>query len=116
MDLEITGTTDRWLKLKKDGIGVDFLGIPILIANISFSKIKICLLILLFLHILASRLLVEYEIKMEVLQLRVVNNVSRAHLEFVFTRRMEYHVTNTFLQVRNLKTCSHNLTPLVAIP
>ena len=41
MDLEITGTTDRWLKLKKDGIGVDFLGIPILIANISFSKIKI---------------------------------------------------------------------------
>ena len=102
MDLEITGTTDRWLKLKKDGIGVDFLGIPILIdkiANISFSKIKICLLILFFLHILASRLLVEYEIKMEVLQLRVVNNVSRAHLEFVFTRRMEYHVTNTFLQV-----------------
>ena len=102
MDLEITGTTDRWLKLKKDGIGVDFLGIPILIdkiVNISFSKIKICLLILLFLHILASRLLVEYEIKMEVLQLRVVNNVSRAHLEFVFTRRMEYHVTNTFLQV-----------------
>ena len=51
MDLEITGTTDRWLKLKKDGIGVDFLGIPILvdiIANISFSEIKIFLLILLF--------------------------------------------------------------------
>ena len=42
MDLEITGTTDRWLKLKKDGIGVDFLGITILIdmiANISFPKI-----------------------------------------------------------------------------
>ena len=112
MDLEITGTTDRWLKLKKDGIGVDFLGIPILInkiTNISFSKIKICLLLLLFLHILASRLLVEYEIKMEVLQLRVVNNVSRAHLEFVFTRRMEYHVTNTFLQVRNLKIFLTNL-------
>ena len=102
MDLEITGTTDRWLKLKKDGIGVDFLGIPILIdkiANISFSKIKIFFINTALLHILASRLLVEYEIKMEVLQLRVVNNVSRAHLEFVFTRRMEYHVTNTFLQV-----------------
>ena len=106
MDLEITGTTDRWLKLKKDGIGVDFLGIPI------FSKIKICLLMLLFLHILASRLLVEYEIKMEVLQLRVVNNVSRAHLEFVFTRRMEYHVTNTFLQVSgwHLKTSSRDIS------
>ena len=44
----------------------------------------------------------EYEIKKEHLTVRSVNNASRAHLEFVFTRRMEYHVTNTFLQVGNI--------------
>ena len=44
----------------------------------------------------------EYEIKKEHLTVSSVNNASRAHLEFVFTRRMEYHVTNTFLQVGNI--------------
>ena len=48
---------------------------------------------------LAPRLLVEYEIKKEVLQITSVNNMSRAYVQFVFTRRMEYHLSNTFLQV-----------------
>ena len=72
MDFEVQGKTEQWLKLEKDGTGVEFL---------------------------ASRLLVEYEIQKEILQIGSKNNISRAHLKFVFRRRMEYHVTNTFLQV-----------------
>ena len=72
MDFEVQGKTEQWLKLEKDGTGVEFL---------------------------ASRLLVEYEIQKEILQVGSKNNISRAHLKFVFRRRMEYHVTNTFLQV-----------------
>ena len=80
MDFEVQGKTEQWLKLEKDGTGVEFL---------------------------ASRLLVEYEIQKEILQIGSKNNISRAHLKFVFRRRMEYHVTNTFLQVvfRLLKKC-----------
>ena len=72
MDFEVQGKDEQWLKLEKDGKGVEFL---------------------------ASRLLVEYEIQKEILQVGSKNNISRAHLKFVFRRRMEYHVTNTFLQV-----------------
>ena len=80
MDFEVQGKTEQWLKLEKDGTGVEFL---------------------------ASRLLVEYEIQKEILQIGSKNNISRAHLKFVFRRRMEYHVTNTFLQVvfHLLKKC-----------
>ena len=82
MDFEVQGKTEQWLKLEKDGTGVEFL---------------------------ASRLLVEYEIQKEILQIGSKNNISRAHLKFVFRRRMEYHVTNTFLQVvfRLLKKYFH---------
>ena len=45
-----------------------------------------------------SRILVEYIIQKEELQTTSVNNFSRANVKFVFRRRMEYHVTNTFLQ------------------
>ena len=82
MDFEVQGKTEQWLKLEKDGTGVEFL---------------------------ASRLLVEYEIQKEILQIGSKNNISRAHLKFVFRRRMEYHVTNTFLQVvfYRFKKCFH---------
>ena len=50
--------------------------------------------------IAASRFLVEYEIQMEALQISSRNNISRAELKFVFRRRMEFHVANTFLQAR----------------
>ena len=49
-----------------------------------------------------SRILVEYIIQKEELQTTSVNNFSRANVKFVFRRRMEYHVTNTFLQVSQL--------------
>ena len=45
-----------------------------------------------------SRTLVEYEIQMEHLQISSENNISKAELKFVFRRRMEFHVANTFLQ------------------
>ena len=53
-----------------------------------------------FTLILASRYLVEYEIQKEALQISSFQNISRAELKFVFRRRMEFHVTNTFLQVK----------------
>ena len=49
----------------------------------------------------ASRTLVEYEIQMEDLQISSKNNISLAELKFVFRRRIEFHVANTFLQVRS---------------
>ena len=43
--------------------------------------------------------MVEYAMEKEVMHITSVNNISRAYVKFVFSRRMEYHVTNTFLQV-----------------
>ena len=57
-----------------------------------------------FVLILASRYLVEYEIQKEALQISSFQNISRAELKFVFRRRMEFHVTNTFLQVKQFTT------------
>lgn len=42
--------------------------------------------------------MVEYEIQAEKLQIDSVNETSVASVMFVFRRRMEFHVTNTFLQ------------------
>ena len=55
----------------------------------------------------ASRTLVEYEIQMEALQIVSENNISKAELKFVFRRRMEFHVANTFLQVNLLHFLMH---------
>ena len=96
MEYEIQGKTENWLKLEKDGEGVELLGEKLILYK-SFMYFW-------NLHILcisASRLLLEYEIQKEVLQTTSVNNVSRAYLKFVFRRRIEYHVTSTFLQVLN---------------
>ncbi len=48
-----------------------------------------------------GRTLIEYEIQLEDLQFESLQNVSRANVIFVFRRRMEFHVTNTFLQVQS---------------
>ena len=45
-----------------------------------------------------GRDLVEYEIQLEKFETRSENNISMAIVKIVFRRRMEYHVTNTFLQ------------------
>ena len=60
--------------------------------------IIIFLLVLYISPTAASRTLVEYEIQMEHLQISSENNISKAELKFVFRRRMEFHVANTFLQ------------------
>ena len=78
MTFEVQGKTDNYIKLSKDPKpGIEFL---------------------------SSRKLVEYEIQMEALEFRSVNNVSQGIVKFVFRRNMEFHVTNTFLQTF-LLTC-----------
>ena len=47
---------------------------------------------------IGDRSLVEYEIQLEKLEIESFNNVSRGTVKIVFRRRMEFHVTNTFLQ------------------
>ena len=42
--------------------------------------------------------MVEYEIQLEDLQIKDDDSYSAAEVKVVFRRRMEYHVTNTFLQ------------------
>ena len=46
-----------------------------------------------------SRLLEEYEIIKEVLHITSVQNISHALVKFAFRRRIEYHLTSTFMQV-----------------
>ena len=46
-----------------------------------------------------SRMLDEYEILKEFLEITSVKNSSRASVKIVFRRRIEYHLTDTFLQV-----------------
>ena len=78
MTFEVQGKTDDYIQLAKDSSpGIEFL---------------------------SSRKLVEYEIQMEALEFRSVNNVSQGVVKFVFRRNMEFHVTNTFLQTF-LLTC-----------
>ena len=72
MVFEVQGKTDNYIKLSKDtDPGIEFL---------------------------SSRKLVEYEIQMEALEFKSVNNISQGIVKFVFRRNMEFHVTNTFLQ------------------
>ena len=70
MVFEVQGKTEQYVQLEQDGQGIEFLG---------------------------GRELVEYEIQMETMEV-TSNNISRAIYKIVFRRKMEYHVTNTFLQ------------------
>ncbi|TRY75302.1 hypothetical protein TCAL_15664 [Tigriopus californicus] len=71
MEFSIQGWTSKYVVLQKDGSGVQYQGL---------------------------RNLVEYEIQLEDLQIGEEDGVSKAIVKVVFRRRMEYHVTNTFLQ------------------
>ena len=42
----------------------------------------------------------EYEILKEVLYIDTIENKSCAHVKFAFRRRIEYHITKTFTQVK----------------
>ena len=44
-------------------------------------------------------MLEEYEILKEVLEITSIRNISHASVKIVFRRRIEYHITNTLLQV-----------------
>ena len=46
-----------------------------------------------------SRVLEKYIILKEIIQISSIGNMSHASVKFVFRRRIEYHVTKTFLQV-----------------
>ena len=46
-----------------------------------------------------SRILEEYEILKEDLEITSIGNSSLASVKIVFRRRIEYHITNTLLQV-----------------
>ena len=78
MVFEFQGKTENYVRLKKDGDGVKFLG---------------------------SRNLVEYDIQLEKLYVRSKNNISQAVVKIVFRRRMEYHVQSTFFQTILLVVC-----------
>ena len=54
-----------------------------------------------------SRLLEEYEIIKEVLHITSLQNISHALVKFAFRRRIEYHLTSTFMQVFQ---CTFNVT------
>ena len=71
MEFAVQGWTTEYVELQIDGNGVEYQG---------------------------TRDLVEYEIQLEELQVMQVSNISRAVVKVVFRRRMEYHVTNIFLQ------------------
>ena len=45
----------------------------------------------------------EFEILKEVLYITSFQNISYAQVEFAFRRRVEYHITNTFLQVTEIR-------------
>ena len=78
MMFEFQGKTENYVRLKKDGDGVKFLG---------------------------TRNLVEYDIQLEKLYVRSKNNISQAVVKIVFRRRMEYHVQSTFFQTILLVVC-----------
>ena len=94
MDFEVTGKTDNWLRVEQEVDGVELLCklLKLKVHFVFYSYIDIILSI-------APRLLVEYEILKEVMQTKSYNNVSRAFIKVVFRRRLQYHITNTFLQV-----------------
>jgi len=71
MVFQVQEKTDKYVMLTLDGKGISFLG---------------------------GRNLVEYRIEMETLDFYSVNNISHAEAKVLFRRKMEYHVTNTFLQ------------------
>ena len=94
MIFEVQGKTDNYVRLKKDGIGIKFLGnnnlrqVPYIniILSVSFKithvlppyhKINFTprLWIILF---SGGRQLVEYEIQLEALQVQSVDDISRA--------------------------------------
>ena len=90
MDFEIMGETENWIALEKDNLGVEFKSNSNFFDNVQ-KKLMICFK--------DFRVLQEYVILKEIIQITSIRNMSHASVKFVFRRRIEYHVTKTFLQV-----------------
>ena len=97
MRIRVDGKTEDQVKLVKAGNGVEFLGKLLKSYSIQYLVLKKFLLSLPS----GDRLLVEYEIAAEDFQIKSIKNVSHAISKFVFKRRVEYHITNTFFQVNH---------------
>ena len=50
---------------------------------------------------LVPRKVLEYEVAYETIETKTFSNFSGAVMSFVFKRRIEYQITNSFLQVSN---------------
>ena len=94
MIFEIQGKTDNYVRFVKDGEGIEFRSKDSW--KVGFGDRYTSLIIL------ANKKLVEYEIQMVALYTKSKQNISRAMARVVFRRRMEFHVTNTFLQTFTL--------------
>ena len=94
MIFEIQGKTDNYVRFVKDGEGIEF-------RSKDSWKVGFWDQYTSFI-ILANKKLVEYEIQMVALYTKSKQNISRAMARVVFRRRMEFHVTNTFLQTFTL--------------
>ena len=92
MKFEIMGQKEKWLIFEKEGDGVEYKGNFLYEVNI--NEITKCAYVC-----EDSRMLDEYEILKEFLEITSVKNSSRASVKIVFRRRIEYHLTDTFLQV-----------------
>ena len=92
MIFEVQGKTENYIKLERDYEGIEFLG----------KKQLQCSVLSIFsldIHLKpGGRELVEYEIQLEHLEMKAVNNISRAYIKIVFARKIEFHIANTFLQ------------------
>ena len=75
------------------------LGLAPPILQLGGGGLSECLALYMYIFCKASRTLEEYEILKEVLEIRSIRNTSQASVKIVFRRRIEYHVTKTFLQV-----------------
>ena len=76
--------------------------VPLLICNLILGKHRshVCNMHGIYMPIfLDSRILEEYKVLKEFLQITSIKNMSRVTVKFVFRRRIEYHIANTFLQV-----------------
>ena len=96
MIFEVQGKTENYIKLERDYEGIEFLGKK----QLQCTSAVFCpysAKIIFFLKP-GGRELVEYEIQLEHLEMKAVNNISRAYIKIVFARKIEFHIANTFLQ------------------
>ena len=101
MEFKLKDESIKYLQLVVDGNGVEFMCTSsFLIITYIHILLFIVFTSLIYLSISAHRDLLEYYLEKEVIEISVnEKNMSLAKIRFVFTRRVQYHLTGTFLQV-----------------